>query len=180
MLQATLLEICERLIGLTPALLIKFPCELFWNVIVPMQHNLHWPKHCQKATDGNQVLQAETFTATVTLHRRLSKVDKILSRNASPTASVRWHGSLDNTWCASHVIRIHRKTLRATQSANLNLEMTEILYQLEEIDLFGIPGLQLKSTWIWKLRNYLPWIFLRTIYLPKMQLLSDSDCKNDL
>ena len=66
----------------------------------------------------------------------------ILSRNVSPPPCVRWHESLDNTQCASHVIRTHRKTLRATQSANLNLEMTEILYLLKI--MFGISGLQLK------------------------------------
>ena len=68
----------------------------------------------------------------LTLQLCFSKMHKILSRNVSPPPGVRWYASLHNTQCASHVIRTHRKTLRATQSANLNLEMTEILCQLKE------------------------------------------------
>mgnify|MGYP000715975631 CR=1 FL=1 len=61
-----------------------------------------------------------------------SKMYKISSRNVSPSAGVHWHGSYSNARCTSHFIRTHGKTLRATQSANLNLEMTEILNRQEK------------------------------------------------
>ena len=96
----------------------------------------------RKATEKNQVVLEETFPSTLQL--RFSKLYKISSRNISPPPGVRWHDCLDNTQGASQVILTHWKTLRATQSANLNLGMTQILYQVEEIDLFGISGLQLK------------------------------------
>lgn len=109
----------------------------------------------RKGTEKNQVVLAEKFPAT--LQRRFSKMYKISSRNVSPSAGILWHCSFDNTRCTSHFITTHEKTstLRATQSANLNLKMTEIVYQLEKkIHHFGIPGL--KCPYIWKLRNYLP------------------------
>ena len=101
---------------------------------------------------------------------RFSKMYKISRRNVSPSAGVLWHGSFDDTRCTSHFIRILGKTLRATQSANLNLEMTEILYQLGKIDLFGNPGLQLKCPSIWKLRN-LPSMNILSNYLPRENVI---------
>ena len=91
--------------------------------------------HCPKVLSEKSqrriqlyLLKSSPNTATTFF----SKMYKISSRNVSPSAGVHWHGSYSNARCTSHFIRTHGKTLRATQSANLNLEMTEILNRQEK------------------------------------------------
>ena len=112
-----------------------------------------------KATEKNQVALAKTFPLTLELC--FSKMHKIFSRNVSPPPGVRWYASLHNTQRASHVITTHRKTLRATQSANLNLEMTEILCQLKE-----------NNVWNFWLKIKIP-VDLKPKKLPSINFLSN-------
>ena len=96
----------------------------------------------RKVTEKNAVVVAEKFPKAATTF--FSNMYKILSRNVSPSAGIHWHGSYSNARCTSHFIRTHGKTLRATQSENLNLEKTEILNRQEENWSVWNSGLEIK------------------------------------